>query len=73
MKTKVTSIFPYDLDHPLTYKDVPLDHLSFKLFGRPQVTHLREVKLGYADGLATAMMDIFMPVEAKIHCDTRSI
>ena len=54
-----------NLDHPLTYKDVPLDHLSFKLFGRSQVTHLREARLGYADGQATAMIDIFMPVEAK--------
>ena len=54
-----------NFDHPLTYNDVPLDHLSFNLFGRSQVTHLREVKLGYADGQATAMIDIFMPVEAK--------
>ena len=54
-----------NFDHPLTYNDVPLDHLSFNLFGRSQVTHLREVNLGYADGQATAMIDIFMPVEAK--------
>ena len=53
------------LDHPLTFKDVPLDHLSFKLFGRSKVTHLREIKLGYADGHASAMIDIFMPVESK--------
>ena len=53
------------LDHPLTFKDVPLDHLSFKLFGRPQVSHLRDVKLGFADGQATAMIDIFMPVESE--------
>ena len=54
-----------NFEHPLTFKDVPLDHLSFKLFGRSQVTHLREVKLGYANGLATAMIDIFMPVEER--------
>ena len=54
-----------NLDHPLTYKDVTLDRLSFKLFGRPQVTHLREVKIGYADGHATAMIDILMPVGAN--------
>ena len=54
-----------DLDQPLTFKDVPLDHLSFNLFGRSEVTHLRDVQLGYADGQATAMIDIFMPVEAK--------
>ena len=34
-----------NIDHPLTYNDVPLDHLSFKLLDA-QVTHLREVKLG---------------------------
>ncbi|MEC8614378.1 MAG: AsmA-like C-terminal region-containing protein, partial [Verrucomicrobiota bacterium] len=54
-----------NLDHPLNYKDVPLDNLSFKLFGRSQATHLREVKLGYANGIATAMIDIFMPLEAE--------
>ena len=53
-----------NIDHPLTYNDVPLDHLSFKLFGRSQVTHLREVKLGFADGHATAMIDIFKPIGA---------
>jgi hypothetical protein len=54
-----------DLNLPLTYKGVPLDHLSFKLFGRSEVTHLREVELGYADGQASAMIDIFMPAETK--------
>jgi hypothetical protein len=54
-----------DLDQPLTFKNVPLNHLSFNLFGRPEVTHLRDVQLGYADGQATAMIDIFMPAKAS--------
>lgn len=54
-----------NLDQPLTFKDVPLDHLSFNLFGRPEVTHLRDIKLGYADGRATGMIDISMPAEAR--------
>ena len=54
-----------DLNLSLTYKGVPFDHLSFKLFGRSEVTHLREVELGYAGGQASAMIDIFMPAEAK--------
>ena len=53
-----------NLDQPLTFKDVPLDHLSFNLFGRSEVTHLRDIQLGYADGQATGMIDIFMPSEA---------
>ena len=54
-----------NLDHPLTFKDVPLDHLSFKLFGRNKVTHLRDIQLGYADGQASGMIDISMPAEAR--------
>ncbi len=54
-----------NLDQPLTFKDVPLDHLSFNLFGRSEVTHLRDIQLGYADGQATGMIDIFMPAEAS--------
>ena len=53
------------LDQPLTFKNVPLNHLSFNLFGRHEVTHLRDVQLGYADGRATAMIDIFMPADAN--------
>jgi hypothetical protein len=54
-----------NLDHPLSFKDVPLDHLSFNLFGRSEVTHLRDIQFGYADGQATGMIDIFMPAEAS--------
>ena len=53
------------LDQSLTFKDVPLDHLSFNLFGRSEVTHLRDIQLGYAGGQATGMIDIFMPAEAR--------
>jgi hypothetical protein len=53
-----------NLDQPLTFKDVPLDHLSFNLFGRSKVTHLRDIQLGYADGQANGMIDIFTPAEA---------
>jgi hypothetical protein len=53
-----------NLDQPLTFKDVPLDHLSFNLFGRSKVTHLRDIQLGYADGQATGKIDIFIPAEA---------
>jgi len=52
------------LDQPVTFKDVPLDRLSFDLYGRSAVTHLRNVQLGYADGQATAKIDILTPPEA---------
>ena len=45
----------------LSFSDVPLDHLSFDLYGRSGVTHLRNVKIGYADGQATASIDVFTP------------
>ncbi len=48
---------------PVTFKKIPLDHLSFDLFGRSEVTYLRNVKLGYADGLGSAKIDIFTPAE----------
>ena len=54
-----------NLDQPLTFKDVPLDHLSFNLFGRSEVTHLRDIQLGYADGQATGMVDISMSAQAS--------
>lgn len=50
-----------ELDQPLSFKEVPLDRLRFDLFGRTGVTHLRNVELGYADGQATSMIDIFTP------------
>ena len=53
-----------NLDHPLTFKNVPLDHLSFNLFGLSEVNHLRDIQLGYAGGQATGMIDIFIPAEA---------
>ena len=49
------------LDEPLTFKDVPLEYLSFDLYGRSEVTHLRNVELGYADGQAHAQIDVFTP------------
>ena len=54
-----------NFDQPLTFKDVPLDHLSFNLFGRSEVTHLRDIQLGYADGQATGIVDIFVPAQAS--------
>jgi hypothetical protein len=52
------------LKQPLSYKGIPLEHLSFKLYGRSQVSHLRELKLGYANGQADAKIDIYTPTDA---------
>ena len=43
---------------PLSYKGIPLDYLSFDLYGRVGVTHLRDIQFGYADGEARAAADI---------------
>ena len=49
---------------PLSYKGMPLEHLSFDLFGRGDATYLRYLKLGYAGGQGSAAIDIFTPAEA---------
>lgn len=49
---------------PIVYKGVPLDYLDFDLFGRSDVTHLRNLQLGYAGGKGEAMIDVFTPKEA---------
>lgn len=46
---------------PLRFKNVPLEHLAFDLYGRSEVTHLRQVKLGYAGGQARAAIDVLTP------------
>lgn len=43
---------------PIRYKGIPLDYLSFDLYGRPKITYLRNIQLGYADGKAIADADI---------------
>ncbi|MGZ0657238.1 hypothetical protein ACWPKS_16675 [Coraliomargarita sp. W4R72] len=53
------------LDESLTFKDVPLEYLSFDLYGRSEVTHLRNVEMGYADGQAHAQIDVFTPSGSK--------
>ncbi|MGJ8653699.1 MAG: hypothetical protein ACSHX8_10535 [Opitutaceae bacterium] len=54
-----------DSNGPITFKDVPLDHLNFELFGREEVTHLREVNFGYANGKGSAIIDILTTKDAK--------
>lgn len=48
---------------PISFKGVPLDHLSFDLYGRPEVTYLRNVKIGYADGQGVAAIDVYTPAD----------
>jgi hypothetical protein len=50
---------------PIIFKDLPLDHLSFKLYGRRAVSHLREVKFNYAEGRGQAMIDVFTPTDKE--------
>jgi len=49
---------------PLNFRGLPLDHLSFDLYGRSDITYLRKVTLGYAGGQATASIDILTPKDA---------
>lgn len=43
---------------PLVYKGLPLESLGFELKGRPNITYLREINLGFAGGKAQAQADI---------------
>jgi len=50
---------------PISYKQVPLDALSFSLFARSDVTHLRNLEFGYADGKGVGSIDILTPKDGK--------
>lgn len=52
-----------DCPAPIRFKGVPLDYLSFDLYGRSELTHLRNVKFGYADGKGSARIDVLTPSE----------
>lgn len=49
---------------PLHFKDVPIEQLSFDLFGRSEITYLRNIRFGYAKGQARAEIDVLTPTEA---------
>ncbi|MEN8791378.1 MAG: AsmA-like C-terminal region-containing protein, partial [Lentimonas sp.] len=50
---------------PIKFKGVPLDHLSFALYGRERITHIRDLTFGYADGAGTGTIDILTPTGAE--------
>ena len=49
---------------PLRYKNLVLDELQLQLFGRNEVTHLRDLRMGFAGGTLEAGADIFTPKDA---------
>ena len=51
-----------DCTRAITFKKIPLNRLSFDLYGRPHATYVRDLKLIYADGEGTGEIDI--PKEA---------
>ncbi|MDQ8193906.1 AsmA-like C-terminal region-containing protein [Coraliomargarita sp. SDUM461004] len=53
------------LDAPLSFKRVPLDYLNLDLYGRSEITHLRNIQLGYAGGRGHASIDISTPKDAS--------
>ena len=44
---------------PIKFKNVPLDYLNFSLYGRSEVTSLRDLTFGFADGNGIGEIDIF--------------
>jgi hypothetical protein len=43
---------------PIKFRDIPLEHLKFNLFGRNDITYLRNIRIGYAGGDGTADADV---------------
>ena len=54
-----------DCTEPISYKGVPLDYLNFELFGRSDITYLRDIRFGYADGHGEARVDILTPDDSS--------
>lgn len=50
-----------DSGGPIKFKGVPLEALEFSLYGRNTITHLRDLKFGYAEGHGEAEVDILTP------------
>lgn len=50
---------------PLEFKETPLDYLNFMLFARGGNIYLRDVRFGYADGTANAIIDILPAEESE--------
>lgn len=50
-----------DCPAPLSYLDIPFDHLAFVLYGRSNTVHLRDIQFGYAKGRGSALIDITTP------------
>lgn len=46
---------------PITYKGMPLDYIGFDLYGRSEITYLRDIHLGYAGGKGFAQADVLTP------------
>jgi hypothetical protein len=46
---------------PLTFKQLRLDYLKFTLNKRADISHLRELTFGYAQGTGTGAIDILTP------------
>ena len=56
----LTSTCPF----PVAYKGIPLDHLGFDLYGRSDITYLRDLHIGYANGDGIAQADVLTPKDA---------
>lgn len=50
-----------DCPEPLSYLDIPFEHLAFVLYGRSNTVHLRDLEFGYANGRGSALIDIITP------------
>lgn len=53
-----------DCPRPIRYKDLPLDHLGFQLYGRKTISSLRDLSIGLAGGEVRAAADILTPHNA---------
>lgn len=63
------SHFTLNVDCPaaLTYKGIPFDQIAFRLYGRSDAVHLRDLRFGYANGEGNAVVDIATPPDQTPH------
>lgn len=52
-------------NQPIIYEGIKLDHLNLDLYGRKNITHLRDIQFGYADGNGQAAIDVYAPEDSE--------
>jgi hypothetical protein len=58
----LTAVCPF----PIKFRGIPLDFLQFDLFGRTDITYLRDIQIGYAGGRGQIIADVITEGDAPV-------